>query len=421
MTRKDFLIGASAATAQGVFGIGCRGVCGAGGPTAWESGHYQVHFIYTGRGECMFHIFPDGTTMLLDCGDYMGFYGTPAAVPIPDLSCRAGEFAARYIRRVNPKGEKVDYLHLSHYHDDHGGGMKYHDGLMPDGRPLCGLSDAARFLTFGRVIDRAWPGFDDPLDKLGPEGKGDGTAQHMKLLYRHLADAQGSHIERFELGSRRQFVQLDAANARPGFEVFNLCANGRYVRKDGSVADPYAARVAKGAKTLNENGMSCGIVVKYGKFSFFSAGDFSDGPWAKECPEQVENMLAEAVSPVTVAKLNHHGHHSNFRELVRALRPKVWTACVLDQQHCTDDTMTRLSDRSLYEGDRLLLPEYMPHDRPKTEFGTAYLKDVPQCVYDEPCHVVLDVAEGGGSYSLSCLSAMRPDQRTLKRFEFEAV
>lgn len=34
----------------------------------WRPGEYQVHFIYTGRCESSFHIFPDGTSMLLDCG-----------------------------------------------------------------------------------------------------------------------------------------------------------------------------------------------------------------------------------------------------------------------------------------------------------------------------------------------------------------
>ena len=36
----------------------------------WEPGEFQVHFIYTGVCESMFCIFPDGTSMLLDCGDH---------------------------------------------------------------------------------------------------------------------------------------------------------------------------------------------------------------------------------------------------------------------------------------------------------------------------------------------------------------
>ena len=34
----------------------------------WIKGHFQIHFIYTDASESVFLIFPDGTTMLIDCG-----------------------------------------------------------------------------------------------------------------------------------------------------------------------------------------------------------------------------------------------------------------------------------------------------------------------------------------------------------------
>ena len=374
---------------------------------AWRKGHYQVHYIYTGRSECMFHVFPDGTSLLLDCGDSMRFFRTAAEVPLPCApAMRAGEFAARYILRVNPKGDKVDYLHLSHYHEDHGGGERFHGG--PLGRSslgpfsLCGIADAARFLTFGRAVDRAWPGFDDPLDVL--KTSRDGTPRQMRALYAHLAETQGTQVEKFALGATDQFRPL--AEPATAFKVFNLCANGRYVRTDGTVCDLYADRVEAGAKNLNENGMSCGVIVEYGKFRYFTAGDFSDG-WkhADGVRHETEDALAEAVGRVQVAKLNHHGHHSMFAGLVKALKARVWTCCSLDQKHCTDDTMCRLADRSLYQGPRLMLPTYMPLNRPPTPAGRSYLPDVARCVVDQPCHVVLDVPPGGETYTFSCFSA----------------
>ena len=36
----------------------------------WKKGHFQIHFTYTGASESVFLIFPDGTTLLLDCGDF---------------------------------------------------------------------------------------------------------------------------------------------------------------------------------------------------------------------------------------------------------------------------------------------------------------------------------------------------------------
>ena len=76
MTRRRFLQGTVAAGAVTAFGdVGVKNVAAPRMPDAWPTerawrkGHYQVHYIYTGRSECMFHIFPDGTSMLLDCGD----------------------------------------------------------------------------------------------------------------------------------------------------------------------------------------------------------------------------------------------------------------------------------------------------------------------------------------------------------------
>ena len=385
----------------------------------WREGHYQVHFIHTGRSECMFHIFPDGTSMLLDCGDSMRFYGTPSAVPVPDLACRAGEFAARYVREVNPKGSHVDIFHLSHYHEDHAGGSRYHGGFLSDGRPLSGISDAARFLAFSRVIDRAWPGFDDPLEMIGPKSR-DGTAAHMRKLYRHLAETQGTRIEKFAIGATDQI----AAKGYRDFSVFNLCSNGRYVRKDGSIRDLYAdwADKVRSGKlaAINENAMSCGMVVRYGKFSYFTAGDFSDGIRKDLKHKDIENELAEAVGAVTVAKLNHHGHHSMPSMLVGALKAKVWTNCTLDQQHCTDDSMSRLANRSLYEGDRVILPTYMPHSRRATKYGTSYLPDVPECVLKSACHVVMDVPPGGETCDFRCFDAMKMGNPVVYEFSCRA-
>ena len=389
------------------------------GDLEWRPGRYQVHFIYTGRSEAMFHIFPDGTSLLLDCGDSMRFHGTPKEAPLlPDLSRRAGEWVARYVERVNPKGRSVDVFHLSHYHEDHGGGERWHGERVsaPSGDYwLCGLADAARFLKFGRIVDRAWPGFDDPLDVLGKSR--DGTPRNVRNVYRSLAATHGTQIETFRLGARDQFRQQDEAKARRDFSVFNLCANGRFVRRDGSVCDLYAHRVAAGEKAFNENGMSCGLVVSYGPFRFFTAGDFSDRiRFADGSVGDIENALADAVGPVDVAKMNHHGHHSMPAGIVRALRARVWTACVLDRQHATDDTMSRLADRELYGGDRLLLPTWMPQDRPRTEFGRAYMKDVAFPVKSDPCHVVLDVTEGGCNYVLKCFSAR--DERFQLKAEY---
>ena len=68
---------------------------------AWKPGEFQVHFIYTGVCESMFWIMPDGTTMLLDCGDFRAWArGKKAVWILPDGWRHPGEWIARYVERV---------------------------------------------------------------------------------------------------------------------------------------------------------------------------------------------------------------------------------------------------------------------------------------------------------------------------------
>ncbi len=97
---------------------------------AWKPGEFQVHFIYTGVAESMFWIMPDGTTMLLDCGDHPAWTrGKLAVWVLPNGRRYAGEWIARYVTRVNPSKTDVDYMMLSHHHGDHGGMDRWGAGL----------------------------------------------------------------------------------------------------------------------------------------------------------------------------------------------------------------------------------------------------------------------------------------------------
>ena len=87
MNRRDFVKSALAAPMMGVAGVSHAASAerrvGDNAPSqgskhplagkklpAWKPGEFQIHFIYTGVAESMFWIMPDGTTMLLDCGDH---------------------------------------------------------------------------------------------------------------------------------------------------------------------------------------------------------------------------------------------------------------------------------------------------------------------------------------------------------------
>lgn len=410
--RRSF-IGIGAMAAMGMPG---KIFAAAGGHTdvgkpwkGWKKGHFQIHFIYTGAGESMFWLMPDGTSMLLDCGDMAAITRGKFAVPIkPHPGRLAGEWVARYVKRVNPFGNKVDYMMLSHYHDDHCGtpcwqsrsegvDWRKHDYYRS------GFGLAAEELVFSKAIDRAWPTFDDPIPKVDTA---DREAEHMRKLYKHLQKRDGLVVEKFNLGATDQIVPMKDASACASFSVRNICGNGRIAGKDGKVRDLYADFISRNnPKTLNENGMSLGLMVQYGSFKYFTAGDFSDTIRAADGSELViENELADIVEKVDVAKVNHHGYHSMPEKLVKALSARVWVSCIWDTLHMIDGVCSRLADRNIYPGDRVICPGVFPKSRREENARKSWMKDIHEASFD--CgHVVLDVPPGGKSYSISYLTA----------------
>lgn len=153
--------------------------------------------------------------------------------------------------------------------------------------------------------------------------------------------------------------------------------------------------------------MSLGLVFEYGSFRFYTAGDFCD----RIDGFQTEDAMAEAVGAVDVAKIDHHGHHSMSPKLVAALRARQYVACIWDQLHVTDDTMTRLADRTAYSDKRMLFPGVFTAERQREDASRPWTSDVAEAVKTKGAHVVLTVERGGESYSLTCVDAASEDLR----------
>lgn len=387
-----------------VFAMG-RKHTDAGKPwRGWKKGEFQIHFIYTGVAESMFLIFPDGTTMLLDCGDFDAAARGEKSVPIlPSADRHAGEWIARYVTRVNPSVTDVDYMLLSHYHNDHAGSDRFYaEKIIRDGKeyPLSGFSQAAQILNFHKAIDRCYPD-DDPSLKWADQD----TVGLMQDFYAYMQKHKGLQIEKFRLGATDQIVQLHNPLRYPTFQVRNICGNGCIAYPDGRIKDLFEARKVAGKENKNENAMSLGMVFSYGPFRFYTAGDFSakfkdpDGT-----PRFIEDDIADVCGRVNVAKVNHHGHNSMSRKLVSALSPQVWVSCVWDQLHNLPPCMQLLSDRSIYPGDRVICPTIMPAARREKDRDAAWMKDIAPETF-EGCHIVVNVDREGKSYSVSFIPA----------------
>ena len=426
MDRRDFLKTSALAAAaalldwEDALAAGRRSAAVGKPLKPWKKGEFQVHFIYTGVAESLFLIFPDGTSMLLDCGDLNALARGEKAVPVlPHPGKLASEWIARYVERVNPAGKHVDYMMLSHYHCDHGGTEKFHAGKLQRGGGdyfLSGFSRAAEFLDFDKAIDRCWPTYDDPIPLLDDSTM---LLTHMRKFYDYMSKERRMSIEKFRLGATDQIIPLKGAC--PGFSVRNICANGRIAYPDGSIRDLYAERKKSHPERLNENGMSLGMVFSYGPFRFYTAGDFSDN-WKLEDGSifQIEDAMAEVCGPADVAKINHHGCFSMPEKLVSALQSRVWVSCVWSQSHNAAPTLARLSDRNLYPGDRIVCPGVFPARRREKDGKRSFMSDIRRESY-EGSHIVLTVPKGGKRYSITYLSAADESMEVKSVLDFKTT
>ena len=429
MNRREFLKG----TAFGLAGFAAaRWSAALAHPSVgqvwggWKPGEFQVHFIHTGIGEQQFLIFPDGTSMLLDCGDfrYSNNYrwdGRSAVPFLPSRQRHPGEWIARYMKRVNPRGDQVDYMLLSHFHNDHSGCWGSHAGVTkgrnPD-YPLSGFSQVAEFFHFKTAIDRGWPDYNDPV-KI--PGKIDGGSLNlMRALYAHLQKRDGLTVEKCRLGATDQIVQR-TANPVKGFTAFNFACNGIICSPVTHKTVDLRADVLKThPKVLGENSMSLGTLFTYGKFNYYTAGDFSF-TWKRPTDGRFfcfEAELAKIMPKVNVAKLNHHGHHTMPKELAAALDAQCYVAGIWSQRHCTDDTMANLESVGR---PHLYFPGFLPN-LARNQDGTGKYPWVAKAAKPtwEGAHNVLTVAPGGDTYTMTCLTAKDESMQIKAVFDFKS-
>ena len=165
MNRREFIAGLGAGVALGMAGcpesiaaekIRTLPSLGERYP-GWRKGELDIHFIQTGVGEQTFFIFPDGTTMLLDCGDFYWEKWVDHTIPrSPSPERLGGEWVSRYVQRLIPQ-RTIDYFLLSHWHGDHCGNPKRRCKKLADGREVCGIALFAEDFDIRHYFDHQWP------------------------------------------------------------------------------------------------------------------------------------------------------------------------------------------------------------------------------------------------------------------------
>ena len=297
-----------------VFTAGCCGNKARVGATlpAWSEGYLDIHTISTGRGECLFFILPDGTSIVVDAGEFSREGKNHANVAQrPNAETRPTKAFGDYIRHFNPN-EAIDYFNLSHFHMDHMGNAEPEYERAAEGDYLLtGVMALHHQVPYREVIDRAYDAYDSLTVKAMSVKV---LPEYKKFLEYHTANGT-LKASRFELGAVNQFALKYNAEAYPNFRTENICSNG-YVWDNGKAIDVYEGI----RETIRENAASCGFVIRYGAFDFLTAGDIGDY-------HDLELRVAQAVGQVEAVKAHHHlSPHSMCLPSVDVLCPQVIVA-----------------------------------------------------------------------------------------------
>jgi len=362
---------------------------------SWKEGEMEIHHIYTGRGEAVFCIFPDGTNMLIDAGD-IGPYKDPRTTHgSPDESRQPGEWIARYISRVlKYRSDKtIDYAYLTHFHGDHYGGAYPNSPKTKKGGDylLSGLSEVAEYLPFKKMVDRDWPTYQYPAPQQGR------SFENYKKFIDWNVEHDGMKMERFVPGSNTQFTLLYHPEKYKNFEVRNIVANGEVWTGKGNKAKKMFPAGAK----VSENKVSSGVRISYGDFDYFNGGDIC-GRITFKTPKwrDIETPVGKVLGPVEVCEANHHAWIDAMNEsFVASTQPQVFILQVWNVTHINLSTLQTMNSKELYPGDRLIIPTNIP-ELTKEYIGEANVKKLT----GDGGHVVVKVNPGGTEYKIYLLA-----------------
>ena len=193
----------------------------------WEEGYLDIHAINSGRGECIFYILPDGTTMLVDAGEV-----TAVAENIqrkPTEAFRPYVTYSRYIKHFLPEGKtKLDYMYLTHFHIDHMGEDSANNAVNANGYKTVGVSGVWEEVGFTTLLDRGYPNYGEDTSILPPESS---ATNNYIAFVKYATSKGGLKAERIKVGSDTQ-VRLLSKPSDYDCKILNIVGNGEFVTRN---------------------------------------------------------------------------------------------------------------------------------------------------------------------------------------------
>ncbi|MCF0174567.1 MAG: hypothetical protein HUJ95_04420 [Bacteroidales bacterium] len=346
----------------------------------WKAGYLDIHAINSGRGECTLVIMPDGTTMMIDAGEYCDKQKDYVKRK-PSKEVRPYKVYVDYARHFLPAVccDSLDYFLLTHYHMDHIGHNEKAFSTDPDGGyKLTGVTAVYSELPFRHLVDRSYPDYSEAINAPGTDDDFD----FYKDFVKYSTENRGLVAEKFELGSTSQFgAKYDTTY---NCIVSNLAANGAV----------WTGEKAIQTEKCRENGLSCGIRIDYGRFGYWTSGDLNHTPAVK--------LTSKYVGKVDAMKCLHH--MSNTKQVLseaKKLKPKVIV---------TQNFYVR-KDQPNQEIIEALAPKY---DLFFTNIDKSLVNDNPELY--EQCkslegHIVIRVFPGGKRFFVYVLDDVKPGYR----------
>lgn len=360
----------------------------------WEEGYLDIHHINTGKGESAFFILPDGTTMLVDAGATQR--PKPRVTdPKPNGSRTPGEWIARYIDfmgKALPE-KKLDYVLLTHFHDDHIGELYPGAKQSKNGDyKLTGITEVGEYFPIGKMVDRDWPDYNWPVPLKSS------YIQNYIQFAKWLDNNGSGKVEKFAVGENNQFTLLYQPKKYPEFEFRNIAANGHVWTGVGKNERNYFPdlKELKPSEYPGENQNSIAFRLSYGAFDYFNGGDLTTG--APGTWHEIDRPVGMVTGPVEVCLANHHAYYDAMGvSFLQAVRPRVFIIQSWAPSHPSPSVLARMMSASTYPGERDV---YSTNVMESThEVIGSRIDDMKS----SQGHIVIRVAPHGGSFKIYIL------------------
>ena len=237
--------------------------------TSVATGDLRVFFIDVEGGQATLFVAPSGESLLIDAG-----------WPGHD-----GRDADRIVAAAHQAGlQRIDDVLITHFHDDHVGGVPQLLQRMPVGT----------FLTHGKLYEQN--------------------------------ETNRANVSAFVKATSRDDVHVLVLHVGDPFPMRGLDAT--VISSDGQVigqpvpgagrANPECATDAQPAEDLTENGHSLGILIRFAGVRILDLGDLTkDRERMLVCP-------ANRIGPIDIDIVSHHGwEQSSSPSFVHAIHPRI--------------------------------------------------------------------------------------------------